>query len=295
MCDPCEPRLITLAQQFLSWQGVEEKIFLVNGQIAAIRAIACGRVSSPPPPARRQNTKVALGKSLPNGWFGLLLDKLNIIKYKYTFNRKRLELAMQNISYGFVVRRLATILSVVVLTLCLTAAVTGILLSFYYQPTAGGAYNSLETINSEIPNGWLIQGMHQIAGNGLIAVSLIQIVVMFLGEKFRRSWLTAWISGILLTLSAIALSWTAMILGWTQLGYWRFIIELGTIEAIPFVGSFLRDTLTGGGAINTTTVMRLYTLHSYVLSMGAMVLALIHLSGLLIQEKEEKQALLQSE
>ncbi|MFB2983810.1 cytochrome b N-terminal domain-containing protein [Microseira sp. BLCC-F43] len=202
---------------------------------------------------------------------------------------------MQNVSYGFVLRRLATILSVVVLSLCLTAATTGILLSFYYEPTAGGAYNSLQAIKSEIPNGWLIQRMHEIAGNGLIAVSLVQIVVMFLGEKFRPSWLTAWISGILLTLTAMALSWTAMILDWTQLGYWRFTIELGTIEAIPVVGSLLRDIITGGGAINTTTVMHLYTLHSYVLSMGAMVLALIHLGGLLLQEKEDKQALLQSE
>ncbi|GET35628.1 cytochrome b N-terminal domain-containing protein [Microseira wollei] len=202
---------------------------------------------------------------------------------------------MQNVSYGFVLRRLATILSVVVLSLCLTAAATGILLSFYYEPTAGGAYNSLQAIKSEIPNGWLIQRMHEIAGNGLIAVSLVQIVVMFLGEKFRPSWLTAWISGILLTLTAMALSWTAMILDWTQLGYWRFTIELGTIEAIPVVGSLLRDIITGGGAINTTTVMHLYTLHSYVLSMGAMVLALIHLGGLLLQEKEDKQALLQSE
>lgn len=202
---------------------------------------------------------------------------------------------MQNLSYAFIIRRLATILAVAVLSLTLTAAITGILLSFYYEPTAGGAYNSLQAIKSEIPNGWLIQRLHEIAGNGLIAVSLVEIVVMFLGEKFRPSWLTAWISGILLTLTAIGLSWSAMLLDWTQIGYWRFTIELGTIEAIPVVGSLLRELFTGGGAINTTTVMHLYTLHSYVLSMGAMILAMIHLAGLLLQEKEEKQALMASE
>jgi len=82
------------------------------------------------------------------------------------------------------------------------------------------------------------------------AVSLVEIVVMFLGERFRRSWLTAWISGILFTLTAIALGWTAMLLDWTQLGYWRFNIELGTV-AIPLIGSQLRAILTGGGAINS--------------------------------------------
>ncbi|MBW4651050.1 MAG: cytochrome b N-terminal domain-containing protein [Kastovskya adunca ATA6-11-RM4] len=202
---------------------------------------------------------------------------------------------MKNLPYTFVVRRLATILSVVILSLSLIAAVTGILLSFYYEPTAGGAYNSLKIVESEIPNGWLIQSLHEIAGNGLIAVSLVEIVVMFLGEKFRPSWLTAWISGILLTLTAIALGWTAMLLDWTQLGYWRFAIELGTLEAIPLIGSQLRDILTGGGAVNTVTVAHLYTLHSYILSIGALILAIIHLGGLLIQEKEEKKQAIESE
>ncbi|MBD1908762.1 cytochrome b N-terminal domain-containing protein [Funiculus sociatus GB2-A5] len=202
---------------------------------------------------------------------------------------------MKNVQYPFVLQRLATILAVVILSLTLIAAITGILLSFYYEPTAGGAYNSLNAIKAEIPNGWLVQRIHDIAGNGLIGVSLIEIVVMFLGEKFRPSWLTAWISGILLTLVAIALGWTAMLLDWTQLGYWRFQIELGTIETIPLIGSVLRQILTGGGAINTVTVAHLYTLHSYVLSIGALILAIIHLAGLLLQEKEEKQTLMESD
>ncbi|MBD0363488.1 MAG: cytochrome bc complex cytochrome b subunit [Coleofasciculus sp. C3-bin4] len=202
---------------------------------------------------------------------------------------------MKNVPYSFVLRRLATILAVVILSLSLTAALTGILLSFYYEPTAGGAYNSLRIIKFQIPNGWLIQRIHEIAGNGLIAASLIEIVVMFLGEKFRPSWLTAWISGILLTLTAIALGWTAMLLDWTQLGYWRFTIELGTVEVIPVIGSLLRTIITGGGAINTVTVAHLYTLHSYILSIGALILAVIHLGGVLLQEKEEKQTLMESE
>lgn len=202
---------------------------------------------------------------------------------------------MKNVPYSFVLRRLATILSVMILSLSLIAAATGILLSFYYEPTAGGAYNSLRVIKSEIPNGWLIERIHEISGNGLIVVSLLEIIVMFLGEKFRPSWLTAWISGILLTLTAIALSWTAMLLDWTQLGYWRFQIELGTVQAIPVIGSLLRTILTGGGAVNTVTVVHMYTLHSYILSIAALILAIIHLGGLLLQEKEEKQTLIESD
>ena len=196
---------------------------------------------------------------------------------------------MSNTRYIFMLRRLATILAVTTLSLSLIAALTGVLLAFYYGPLAGGANDSIKHIVNEVPNGWLIDSLHNIAGNGLIAVSLVQIVVMFLGRQFRLGWLTAWIGGIFLTLTAIALGWSAMNLDWTQLGYWRFNIELGTIESIPLVGSLLRDILTGGGAIGTVTVQHLYALHSYVLSIGALILAIIHLVGLLVQEREQKQ------
>lgn len=189
-------------------------------------------------------------------------------------------------SYQFILRRLATVLSVAIITLTVMAAISGVLLSFYYEPIAGGAYDSLKNITTEVSNGWLIQKVHDIAGNWLIGIALIQIVVMFLGRQFSSSWLIAWISGIFLTLSAIGLGWTAMILDWDQLGYWRLSIELGTIEAIPFIGTQLRDIITGGGAITTVTVEHLYTIHSYIISAGALILAIVHLWGLLRQEKE---------
>jgi cytochrome b6 len=186
---------------------------------------------------------------------------------------------------AFVLRRLSTILAVVILTLTLIAASSGVLLAFYYQPSAGGAHDSLKLLDTEVAFGWLVHSMHNLAGNLVIGVGLIQIVVMFLGERFRKSWLTAWVTGILFTLSAIGLAWTAMILTWDQLGYWRFKIELGTIEAIPLIGPTLRDIITGG-AVGTLSVEHLYTIHSYLVSIAAVTLAVIHLVSLIFQEKE---------
>ncbi len=200
---------------------------------------------------------------------------------------------MNSIKYSFLWRRTATILSVVILTLAIIAAISGLLIGFYYEPAAGNAYKSLQAISTNIPNGWLILGLHNWAGNGIIAVALVQIIVMFLGRQFRRSWLTAWLSGIFLTLSTIGLGWTAMILGWNQLGYWRLKIELGTISAIPFFGQTIRDILTGGGGINTTTLVHFDTIHSYVLSAIALALSVIHLVALMLQEQEQKGLLRQ--
>ena len=198
-----------------------------------------------------------------------------------------------NLRYNFLLRRTATILSTIILALAIIAASSGILIAFYYQPAAGNAYKSIAEINGSLPSGGLIYSLHNLAGNGIIAVALVQIIVLFLGRQFRRSWLTAWISGFLLTLATIGLGWTAMILSWNQLGFWRLKVELSIIESIPVAGEFIRNLLTGGGGINTTTIVHFYTLHSYVLSTGAIALSVIHLVALVIQEQEQKNVLLQ--
>jgi cytochrome b6 len=188
-------------------------------------------------------------------------------------------------------QQLATIIAVSILSLVLTAAISGLLLAFYYEPSAGDAYNSLKQIDTQINFGWLILTVHHLAGNGFLILALIQIVVMFFGEQFRPAWIVAWVSGILLTLNAVGLGWTSMILDWSQQGFWRFKIELGTIAAIPLIGPTLSTILTGGEAISTETVVHLYTLHSYILSIVAIGLSIFHLAGLSVQEQEIETAI----
>lgn len=184
-----------------------------------------------------------------------------------------------------VLHRIATLFAVMELTLCAIAALTGILLAFYYEPTAIAAHSSLTQITTHISSGAMILSMHDTAGNILIAVTLVQLVVMFLGGQLRLSWVVAWTSGILLTLTAIALSWTAVILDWDQIGFWRLKIELGTIESIPWIGASLRTILAGGEGISSVTFQHMYTFHSYVLAIAALVLSITHLGSLLLQEQ----------
>lgn len=190
----------------------------------------------------------------------------------------------------FIFQRTATLLAVAELTLCGVAALTGILLGFYYQPAAMGAHESLMAIAHDIPNGTLILSLHHVAGHGLIVLALVQLVVMFLGREFLPSWLTGWISGIGLTLIAIGLSWTATVLDWEQISFWRFKVELGIVASIPGVGPVLRDILSGGSGINSITIQHMYTLHSYVLAIAAMFLSITHLTALICQEQRWKPA-----
>ncbi len=188
-------------------------------------------------------------------------------------------------SYNVLLRKLATILAISIFTLCLLAAVTGIAIAFYYTPSTTTANSSIEYINNQVANGWLVRSLHDIAGNGLIIVSLVQIVVMFFDRQLVGSWIVSWVSGIFLTLTGIGLGWTSMNLEWSQLGYWRLKIELSTIEAIPFIGQSLRRFLVGGEGIGTISLEHLFTIHSYLLSAVALVLSIVHLVSVTIDSQ----------
>ena len=190
----------------------------------------------------------------------------------------------------YILQRWATLLAVAELTLCGLAALTGVLLAFYYQPAAIGAHESLTTIVNHIASGALILSLHHVAGNGLVVLALAQIVVMFLGREFLPSWFTGWISGVFLALAAIGLGWTAIVLSWEQTSFWRFHLELSLVGSIPWVGTTLQEILSGGGAISSITLQHMYALHSYVLAIAALLLSIIHLTALICQEQTWKPA-----
>jgi cytochrome b6 len=198
-------------------------------------------------------------------------------------------------TYNVLLRKLATILAIAIFTLCLLAAVTGIAIAFYYSPATTTANSSIEYINNQVANGWLVRSLHDIAGNGLIVVSLLQIVVMFFDRQLVGSWIVSWVSGIFLTLTAIGLGWTSMNLEWSQLGYWRLKIELSTIEAIPFIGQFLRRLLVGDEGLGTISLEHLFTIHSYLLSAVALGLSIVHLVSVSIDSQKLDRIELPSE
>src|SRR2546423_152649 len=53
--------------------------------------------------------------------------------------------------------------------------VTGIMLLFYYEPTAELAHKSIERIMTQVPFGWVIRSVHSWSANALMAVILIHM------------------------------------------------------------------------------------------------------------------------
>jgi cytochrome b6 len=77
---------------------------------------------------------------------------------------------METLKYQYTLQSSATILVMATFFLVLLASPTGILLS-----------------SESSTNGALIGHLHKFAGHGLIVVAILQVVVLFLGRKFRIS------------------------------------------------------------------------------------------------------------
>jgi ubiquinol-cytochrome c reductase cytochrome b subunit len=94
------------------------------------------------------------------------------------------------------------------LTVFLLQLVTGILLALVYVPSAGEAWNSLQTLNRQITLGWFIRALHGGGSNFMIAIVLIHMVqvILFGAYKFPRE--LTWIIGVLLLLLTLGMAFT---------------------------------------------------------------------------------------
>ncbi|HKF40262.1 MAG TPA: cytochrome b N-terminal domain-containing protein, partial [Candidatus Acidoferrum sp.] len=72
---------------------------------------------------------------------------------------------------------------------------TGILLALVYVPTAGEAWNSLQTLNHAIPLGWYIRALHGWGSNFMVSIVLIHMVQVFLFGAYKYPRELTWIVG----------------------------------------------------------------------------------------------------
>src|SRR5258708_3298321 len=86
------------------------------------------------------------------------------------------------------------------LTCFMLQIVTGILLALIYVPSAGEAWNSLQTLNHGVSLGWFIRALHGWGSNFMVAIVLIHMVQVFLFGAYKFPRELTWIVGVLLLL-----------------------------------------------------------------------------------------------
>jgi len=158
---------------------------------------------------------------------------------------------------------------------------TGVLLLFYYRPSAEGAFQSIQFLMAEVEFGWLIRSIHSWGSNLMIFVAFVHLFSVLLLKAYRPPRELTWISGVGLLGVAMGLGFTGYLLPWNELAF--FATRVGTeIPAVfPVIGEPLRDILRGGEDVTGATLTRFYALHVSVLPATLFMLMALHV--LLVQ------------
>jgi len=154
---------------------------------------------------------------------------------------------------------------------------TGILLLFYYRPSAEEAYESVQFLMAEVEFGWLIRSIHSWAANLMIFTLFLHLFSVLLLKAYRPPREVTWFSGIGLMAVAMGFGFTGYLLPWNELAYFATKVGTEITGVLPGVGPFLRRLLRGGDEVTGATLTRFYGIHVAVLPALTTLLLGLHL------------------
>jgi cytochrome b6 len=154
---------------------------------------------------------------------------------------------------------------------------TGIMLLFYYEPSADLAHKSIERIMTQVPFGWLIRSLHSWSANALMLTVFIHMFSAFLMKSYRTPRYIMWLTGIVLFILMLGFGFTGYLLPWDQTAYFATKIGTETPRALPWIGDLVSSLMKGAKDVNGTTLTRMFALHVGVLPAISITLVIVHI------------------
>ncbi|MCA9176852.1 MAG: cytochrome bc complex cytochrome b subunit [Planctomycetales bacterium] len=155
---------------------------------------------------------------------------------------------------------------------------TGILLAFYYQPSAATAYQSVQYITHEAAFGWYLRSLHKWAATLMIAAVILHQMRVYFTGAYRRPRELNWVVGMSLLMCTLLTGFTGYSLVFEQLSYWGATVAANISDAAPVVGGFAKQMLLAGDGYNDRTLSRFYILHAAVLPTTIVLLVIVHIA-----------------
>jgi cytochrome b6 len=153
---------------------------------------------------------------------------------------------------------------------------TGVLLLFYYRPSAEGAYESIQFLMAEVQFGWLIRSIHSWAANLMIFTLFLHLFSVMLVRAYAPPRDLTWVTGVALMALAMTFGFTGYLLPWNELAYFATRVGTQIIAVIPLVGESLLKILRGGEDVTGATLTRFYAIHVALLPALTVTLVAVH-------------------
>ncbi|HEV8613844.1 MAG TPA: cytochrome b N-terminal domain-containing protein [Gemmatimonadales bacterium] len=154
---------------------------------------------------------------------------------------------------------------------------TGILLLFYYRPSAGEAYESIQFLMADVKFGWLIRSIHAWSANLMIFTLFLHLFSVMLLKAYRPPRELTWYSGVFLLALAMSFGFTGYLLPWNELAYFATRVGTQITGVVPVAGKFLLRLLRGGEDVSGATLTRFYAIHVALLPATTVMLLGLHL------------------
>lgn len=169
------------------------------------------------------------------------------------------------------------VLSMVVLV---NQLVTGIWLTMMFNPSAEGAFASLEYIMRDVEGGWLIRYMHSTGASAFFVVVYLHMFRGLLYGSYKKPRELVWIIGMGIYLCLMAEGFFGYLLPWGNMSFWGAQVILNLPAAIPFIGDALGEWVKGDYIISGITLNRFFALHVVAIPLILVGLVFVHLVAL---------------
>ena len=140
-------------------------------------------------------------------------------------------------------------------------AVTGLLLAFFYVPTPGDAFASIEQVTFQVPFGWLIRNLHYWAAQAMVIVVALHLLRVIFSGAYKAPRRANYLIGLTLLAGTLLLDFTGYVLRWDDGTQWALVVGTNLVRETPLVGEALYQTIVGGSDIGAATTIRFYAWH----------------------------------
>jgi len=178
----------------------------------------------------------------------------------------------RNFNYFWNFGAIATVMLVLMIA-------TGVVLATNYTPHVLMAFDSVERIDRDVPQGWLIRDLHMNGASFFFIAVYIHIFRGMYYGSYKAPRELLWILGVIIFLLMMATAFMGYVLPWGQMSFWGATVITNLFSAIPVVGDAIVTWLWGGFAVDNPTLNRFFALH-YLLPFVIVAVVALHVVAL---------------
>ncbi len=154
--------------------------------------------------------------------------------------------------------------------------VTGVMLMFYYRPSAELAFSDISALETNVRFGMLMRNLHRWMAHGMVISVFLHMMRVFYTGAYKPPREFNWVVGVILLVLTLVLSYTGYLLPWDQLAVWAVTVGMNMAGSAPVLGQESRLVLLGGFEVGPSALIRFYTLHVIGLPLLAAIFMAVH-------------------